>query len=388
MRLATALILLTLPAGAETISQEIARIGLTATQTRLALLLDPRDADRFALGGVTFLRAVERTFQDRYAQGLTDRTGMVPLLRLPLSDNPTPAPFDPAAITTLFARAAETLTVAQTHLSAIPVTSDFTLDIALTDLWFDVDLNATRTAGEGLTEILGNAFGTGAPTVTVRFDVADAAWLGAYAHLLTGLAQVVQAYDPTLPITRVMQARATMEALGPMPPDLFTGGRHAPDTVDMVAMLLATLDQTPDAALMAQAHTHLLSMVALNRDFWARVAVETDNAQEWLPNDAQTSALGIPVPQGTGDRWLAALADLEAALTGDKLIPYWRVGPPAGINLERIFTDPRPVDVAGWIQGWAALPYLETGTVLTPDSLNAFDQLVGGQAPLFALYLN
>ncbi len=30
--------------------------------------------------------------------GLTDRTGMLPLLRLPLADNPNPAPFDPAAI--------------------------------------------------------------------------------------------------------------------------------------------------------------------------------------------------------------------------------------------------------------------------------------------------
>ena len=71
-----------------------------------------------------------------------------------------------------------------------------------------------------------------------------------------------------------------------------------------------------------------------------------------------------------------------------KLLPYFRIGDLGGVNLQRVFTEPRRIDVAGWLQGWAALPYLETGNVLTPDSFNAFDMLVGGQAPLFAIYLN
>ena len=66
----------------------------------------------------------------------------------------------------------------------------------------------------------------------------------------------------------------------------------------------------------------------------------------------------------------------------------WRIGDKGGVNVGRIFTDPRAVDVAGWFQGWAALPYLETGPLVTPDSLAAFDTLMSGQTMLFALYLN
>ena len=100
MRLAAMLLSLALPVQAETLSQEIAHSGLAATQSRLLALTSPGDAERFATGGVTFLRAIEVTFQERYAMGLTDRTGMLPLLRLPLNDNPHPATFDPAAIVT------------------------------------------------------------------------------------------------------------------------------------------------------------------------------------------------------------------------------------------------------------------------------------------------
>ena len=87
--------LFALPVHSETISQEIAHTGLTATEARLTALPAPTDADRFALGGVQFLRAIEGSFQDRWKAGLTDPTGMMPLLRLPIPDNPTPAAFDP-----------------------------------------------------------------------------------------------------------------------------------------------------------------------------------------------------------------------------------------------------------------------------------------------------
>lgn len=390
MRIAAAVLMLALPVQAETLSQEIGRQGLAATQTRLSALAAPSDSDRFALGGVTFLRAIEASFQERYTMGLTDPTGMLPLLRLPLADNPNPAPFDPAGIVSLFDHASTTLTAAVTPLTAIPSSSDMAVEIALGDLWFDVDLSGSRGAGEGLADILGTA-ALGAPAgplPVVRFDVADAAWLAAYAHLLAGLCDLIRAYDPTEPITRVLGAAEAMAKLGPKTPDMFFGGQSTPDSFDLIAMVLATLDQQPDAALMASSQGHLLAMVAQNREFWTRVAAETDNAQEWLPNDAQTAAIGIEVPKGTGVAWLAVLDDIEAALQGRKLLPYWRVGPPAGINLAMLFTDPRPVDVAGWVQGWAAVPYLEAGPILDMQSVQRFDQLMSGQAPLFALYLN
>ena len=58
----------------------------------------PTPSERFALGGVRFLGGVERALQLRYAVGLSgglaEMSGL-PVLRLPLPENPSPAPFEP-----------------------------------------------------------------------------------------------------------------------------------------------------------------------------------------------------------------------------------------------------------------------------------------------------
>ena len=393
--LIAAALCLPLPAHAETISQEIARAGLAATEIRLTEAA-ATDADRFALGGVQFLRAIEQSYQTRWQTGLSDPTGMLPLLRLPVAANPDPAAFDPATLVTIFADASVQLGRAQATLSAIPDSAGFGVEIALSDLWFDVNLNAARDAEEGLMDIAGPALlgwqwagrDPATPFPTIRFDGADAAWLAAYAHLLAGISDLIRAYDPTEPISRVIAARARMETLGTFDPDMIFGTQGPVDAVDIAAMLLATLNQTPDKARMASAQQHFLAMVVQNRVFWARVAMESDNDREWLPNDKQQSALGLTLPAGTGAVWQGVLADAEAILTGTRLVPYWRLNAPAGVNVARMFTDPAPIDLAGWIQGWAALPYLEQGVLVSAESWQAFESLTSGNAMLMALYLN
>ena len=160
------------------------------------------------------------------------------------------------------------------------------------------------------------------------------------------------------------------------------------DEVDLIAIVIATLQQTPDAARMTSAQAHFLAMIADNRRFWAAVALETDNAAEWLPNDKQQSALGVTLPPGTGAVWLAVLNDAEGLLKGTKLAPYWRQEGAAGVNIAKIFTDPRPADLAGWIQGWAAMPYLEKGPLVSAQNWSAFEQMMGGEAMMLSFYLN
>lgn len=396
--LVLALFLAHLPiaAHAETLSAEIARTGLAATEARLASASSLTPDEQFTLGGVQFLRAVEQSYQIRWQTGLSDPTGLIPLLRLPVPPNPAPQVFDPATLVTIFIRAAVHLGRAQTTLSAIPPDADFGVEIALSDLWFDVDSNGTRTEGEGLLDIAGPALlgwawaerDPAAPTPTIRFDAADAAWLAAYAHLLNGVCDVIRAYDPTEAVAKVVNARAKMQTLAPLAPDMFFGAGPGIDAVDILAMITGTLNQTPDPVLMASAQGHFLDMVAQNRLFWARVATETDNQNEWLPNDAQTSALGLPLAPGTGTAWLQVLVEVEAILKGEKLVPFWRLDTPAGVNVGRMFTDPTAIDLFGWVQGWAALPYLETGPMASPESLRAFSNMVQGDPMLLALFLN
>ena len=84
----------------------------------------------------------------------------------------------------------------------------------------------------------------------------------------------------------------------------------------------------------------------------------------------------------------AVLADAEALLTGEKLIPYWRTGDQGGVNLQKLFLDPAPQDLAGWIQGWSALPYLQKGPLVTDDNWAQFEAMLAGDAMLFAIWLN
>lgn len=377
---------LALPASAETLSQEIARTGITPTLDRLIALPLATPEDGLATGMLKFLAAIEGTFQTRWQHGLTDPTGSLPLLRLGVPDNPA-ATFDPAAITTMFRNADRDLAIAQKFLAAVG-DSDVTLTIDLADLWFDVNGNAARDPGEDLLLIAADLLGTPAST-TIRFDAADAAWASAYCHLLMGISRSVLAYDPTGPITEATAALAAMAALGPMAPDpIFGSTTGTLSAVDLAALVIKTLDQTPDPSLAAAAQASFLAMIAENRRFWTLVAAETDNVSEWLPNDAQQSALGLTLPPGTGPTWLAVLSDAEALLQGRLLVPYWRMGDGVGVNIGKMFTDPRPIDLVGWIQGAAALPYLERGPLVSAQSFRAFEGMVGGDSVLMALYLN
>lgn len=388
----TLLLLSPLPLAAQDLSAEIAATGLAATETRLAALTAPSEADRFALGGVRFLRALETTFQTRYRTGMDDPTGMVPLIRLNQGTAPD-ATFQPGDVAALFTQAATDMAAARAPLDGLASGPDFSVEIRLADLWFDVNADGTRTPDEALMELLGPSLmgfrwfdrDPTAPAPTIRFDRADAAWLSAYTHLLEGVANIVLAYDPTDALTRAAAARDGMNALST--PEFSEYDMFAPG-LDAVWVILESLDQQPDAARMTAARDHFLSMVTDNRSFWMAVETETDNDAEWLPNARQTSALGLTLPPETGTTWLSVLADGEALLKGEKLIPYWRLGEGAGVNLGRMFTDPAPIDLKDWIQGAGALPYLEQGETVSAESWRTFEAMMGGDAMLMSVWLN
>lgn len=393
MRTLVLALLLAAPASAETISEEIARTGLAPTEARLAALGSPSNEDLFALAGLRFLGGIEQALQLRWKTGVKADWSELPILRLPIPENPNAIPFQAADFTALIRNLDADMEASRAALAQLG-DKPFSLPIRVADLWFDINGSGTREAGESLAEVTGMALGGGRgmgvavedPVIT--FDTADAAWLSAYTHFLSGFASTALAYDPEPAIQRVIDSSKQIYDLwGTTPPnnamDMMFGRQ-----VDRVAMVLHALSNTPDKALAQDAYDHFLSMIQENRRFWSLVALEADNTGEWVPNDKQVSGLGLTMPPGTGDRWQAVLADAEKLLKGEILIPHWRFGAEAGINLKKAFENPPPVDLVTWIQGEGLLPYAEKGPQMSGRAWRDFEDFVQGDAMLFAVFLN
>lgn len=395
--LAALLLLAPVPALADSaISDEIAASGLGATEARLAALSSPTDAERFALGGVRFLRTLEEALQIQASEGLYDPIGLVPFLRLVEPVEGPTGSLRPEAVAEIFTGVATGMQAAREPLAGIGAGADFGLEIDLSDIWFDVNGDGVRMDGEGAMDVLGPMLfdwrwserDPATPAPVIRFDAADAAWLSAYTHLLGGTAEAILAYDPTDSLRAVVEANAAMADFGQPEPDPDGIKEFVAPVVDLIAVIQHALLQQPDAARLSTARDHFLAMIADNRRFWDLVDKEADNDREWLPNDRQQSALGFEVPQGTGQVWLGILDEAEAILRGERLVPYWRTGPGVGVNVARVFTEPRPIDLVGWIQGMDALPYLERGTVADWQAWSELAGMMSGDAMLMALYLN
>ncbi|MFC4671136.1 hypothetical protein ACFO5X_21480 [Seohaeicola nanhaiensis] len=389
-----ALLLPGLAQAQDDISASIASRGLAAVEADLAALPAPDATQRFALGGVRFLGAIEAALQLRWRLGLSGRTMDLPVLRLPVAENPTPEPFDPHFVETLAADLLARMEAAGTPLDTITDSDAVALRIDLADLWFDVNMNGARDTGEGVIEIAAgtvlprrfNNDQTAAPVI--RFDTADAAWLNAYTHMLSTAAELVLAYPPGDAVAEVGQAaRAMQEVAGDAPP-VNALAYMFEDEVDAVAALLLALRQEPKADHTRATRAHALETIRLNRLFWARLDAETDNESEWIPNARQTSALGIALPAEVATAWQAVLADAEDLLEGRKLIPYWRLKSGAGLNLKKLLEEPIPVDLVGWAQGKDLLPYAERGTRANAWNWREFTSLMRGESMLYVLLLN
>lgn len=370
----------------------LAQDGIAPTLAVLDAVADPDPTEKFALGAVRFLRAIEKTLQTRWRLGINAERSELPVLRLPVPANPAPEPFTADIIATLFADLVADMDAARAPLLDIADSDSVDLPVAINDLWFDINMNATRDKGEGVAQIAGLILSRrGVPAdarPVLHFDTADAAWLAAYTHFLSFFAELVLAFEPTDQIARIAEASALMDGMAadtPYPNAFdFMFGRQ----IDRVAMVYFALQQQPDPDHTTAAHDHALKMIAQNRVMWTRLRAETDNSGEWIPNDDQDQALGLNVPAGTGDHWLAVLDEAEALLNGDKLIPHWRFREGAGVNLKKLMLDPVPVDLAEWIHGIGLLPFAEPGVRVKPDVWRDFERLVQGDTMLFAVFLN
>ncbi len=399
MRLFPGLLLCLLPlpglsAPSQDWSAALAADGLARTEAALSALAAPTPDDRFALGGVRFLRGIEQALQLRWQLGAVEEIAPLPILRLDLPLNRAPEPMRASLVAEIFGGALAQMALAETTLAAIPEGADIGLTIRLEDLWFDITGDGQRGIGEDLLPLALDNFTMpwsepgGLTSTSIRFDSADVFWLRAYGQLISGLSSFVLAFDPTAATARLMAAaddeKTRLASPNPSAIDEF----DVSGWVDKAASAILALRQQPDPALTRQSRAHLMQMVALNRQFWRAVATETDNQEEWIPNARQTAALGFDMPADTDVVWLGVLSELEQLLDGKLLVPHIALPPEAGINIAAWMENPNPLDLVGWIQGMDALPYAERGPMITGTAWTAFEQLVGGRGVLYALLLN
>ncbi|MFT6075352.1 MAG: hypothetical protein ACJAZ1_002281 [Yoonia sp.] len=315
----------------------------------------------------------------------------LPFLRLPLPPNPDAVPFRPELIAETYQAALVDLQGSLDALDTITDADAVAVTVNTGDLWFDINANGTRDLGEGMLESAGAQLNQGlAGNIegpTIRFDTADAAWLSAYAHLLSVVGETVLALNPTSAIARVIESAAAIREFSPAPKSL---GLSRDDTmwVDVAAMSIHAIEGQPDATRSQDAHAHFVGMITDNRTFGARVATETDNKLERIPNARQTSALPLEYPADIGARWRNVLAEAEALLNGDLLIPHWRLGDGAGINLALAMQNPPEIDIISIIQAEAIFPFAQVGPRMSGQSLTAFAGMLSGDAALYMIVLN
>jgi hypothetical protein len=364
-----------------------------------ALGQNPKDDQlRFGLGVLQFVRAVEHLGQSLHRYGVRSDRGQqlgVPFLRLPVPTNPNPEAITYAAYRRLFQDLIDDLKKAEATLAGV---RDDTVKLPLRVGLIRLDLAGDGKAGEHFSTLLGRYLGGGKDlpkdeNLLIAFDRGDVAWLRGYCHLLMALTNILLAHDSR----EQFDCTAHLFFAKPETPYKFLaaedkggpfGDLGGGNFVDLIAFIHLFRFPVQEPERMKAALAHLERMLALSKESWKFILAETDDDHEWIPNPRQKGVLGIPLQQERIESWLEFVDEAEALLAGKRLVPFWRGKEQRGVNLRRVFTEPRTFDLVLWVQGTAAAPYLEEGSLTKPEVWARLQRVFGGEFVGFALWFN
>jgi hypothetical protein len=353
---------------------------------------------RFALGAVQFMQATERLGQSLYRHGLepSPEVFAMPVFRLPVPRNPAPEPITYEQARVMIQRFVDDLAIAEATLAQVD-SPDVQLPLAIGLIRLDLDADGVAADSETLWQLYRQI--AGAPDLppeqvrqfAIDFDGSDAPWLRGYSHLLMGLGEFLLAHDWRQSFDHSFHALFPRSGLpfqaladkSSRSPDM----RDFDEIADLIAFIHLNHWPVIEPERMQRVLHHLESMVELSRENWRRVLAETDQSREWLPNPRQTGVIpGLAVTQQRIDAWMMFLDEFDAMLKGKLLMPHWRLA--QGVNLRRVFLEPRPFDIVLWIQGSAALPYAEPGPISQRESWQQMMMLMEGDFFTYALWFN
>jgi hypothetical protein len=369
------------------------------------------DQARFGLGVLQFLRAVERLGQSLHRHGGLADGGrlarIMPLLRLPVPPNPAPAETTYADVRGMIEVFVADLAAAEKTLAAV---RDPDVSLPLRFGFVRLDLDGDGKAGEAEALWRLHAAMTGQPRqeyhggkfwiptdaeqrgaaerLHLRLDRGDAFWLQGYCHLLSAIGEAALAHDMESSFGDMAPYLFARPRVGSLPAEMFAEEEWLAGYADLFASVSKPWPVVaPDR--MRSALGHLEEVVRLSRETWRVIEAETDDAGEWIPNANQTGT--FPDTQVTAEMiagWKEFLDEAERILAGRRLVPHWRLDKGRGVNLRRVFLEPRPFDVVRWCQGAAAVPYVEEGNCTEPDTWWRLQRTFRGNFIGFAIWFN
>jgi hypothetical protein len=382
------------------------RFDTAAAQLGESLATKPDDLARTQLGVVQLMQAVQQLADDSYRYGLYSQRWMgAPLLRLPVAENKQAEAMTYDDLRHMIDKFRKQVLVAEQTLAQVE--GDMKWPVSLVGIGIDLNADAKieapvngRYSPETLFALLrrlqdpnwnGRDFEP-ANDNTVAFDRGDVLWLRGYCHVTAATCDMVLAYDQ----------RELFELAGHL---VFRGAKTRYDFLndeqggdfwaqlpDFIAAIHLIDFRLVDAERMKSAHAHMLRTIELSRESWRAVLAEDDNDREWIAGPQQQRAiesLGLAITDQQAEAWPRVLDETEAILQGEKLLPLWRPRQAdRGINLKRVFHEPRDFDLVLWVQQSGAMPFVEQGTVTDLGTWRDFQRTYGGNLLGVSFWLN
>ncbi|MER9453472.1 hypothetical protein [Mesorhizobium sp. M0478] len=367
---------------------------------------DPASA--YAAGAGEFFTALEILAGGLHRHGFeSPQSFMLPLMRLPIPDNPNPEPLTYEQFRAILVAFRDRLETSAATLGSVPADADIGMVVDLTHAGIDLNEDGAIAPDESMAAIMASLSRGGissdgaAPSLTFRFDRADGFWLQGYAEFLMAQADFWLAHDfrtmfdgsfhMLFPRAKLPLQDVLVPPAGDMGSSIFSSEWRIADFISMVHLVNWPVVE-PERRQAAR--RHLLEMIRLSRQDWKAIRAETDNDREWLPGPQQKGEnplTGLEVGEEQVEAWLATLTMAEDLLEGRKLLPHFRitVSTGQGINMKRFFEEPKPFDLVLSITGPAIAPYLESGEIVTSGEFDQIQRQFGGGGFLtFALWFN